>query len=176
MNVCLNGVGTFVLQRVGTDLVDDTNAAAFLLLVNNHSATLFRNRLHRKVKLFAAITFCRMKNIAGQTLRVYPDRNRLIGSQVTFVNNNEFFVARQRTIACDAKCTVFSRQISVRGFFDRRDITYKLRSVYAVSRFRDHNIFEFNTKAKYINYKLTKDYFVIPGYLDSEIRCHVKKN
>ena len=81
----------------------DPDSAAFLLLVDDRSASLGLDHLHRFMKLRSAITFNRAENVAGQTLGMDANECRHIGVQLARIDNDKFLVTRQRTVTNDLK-------------------------------------------------------------------------
>src|SRR5262249_33716204 len=68
--ICFDSVLPGVLKLICANLVCNTDASAFLLLIDDYAKTLVLNNAHRVVELAATIAFQRMKNIAGETLRM----------------------------------------------------------------------------------------------------------
>src|SRR6185295_19358574 len=71
--VCFDSVRAFILQSVSANLVDNSYAAPFLLLINDCAVAFGCNKPHGLVKLLAAIASDRAKHIACHTLRVNAD-------------------------------------------------------------------------------------------------------
>src|SRR6185369_17762161 len=101
--VCFDRIRALILQRVGANLVDDADAATFLLLVDDCSPAFLLNHLHRPVELATAIAFGRAKNVAGQTLRVDANERRDIASHLSFKEDNKFFLSREGAVSSDLK-------------------------------------------------------------------------
>ena len=59
-----------VLQFIGVDFVDESDAAAFLLLINQHAGLRFGDEAHGRMQLIAAIAALGGKHISGQALGV----------------------------------------------------------------------------------------------------------
>src|ERR1700728_2981318 len=72
----LDRIEAAVLQLVGLHLLDDSYAAALLLLVNQNARARIRNRAQRQVQLVAAIPAQRVEDVAGHALRVDPYHGR----------------------------------------------------------------------------------------------------
>src|SRR5262245_55648085 len=71
MLVRLNRVHSLVLLKlVGAEFVDQADAAAFLQLINQNSASLFSDGTLGKLELIAAIAPAGVENISCQTLRM----------------------------------------------------------------------------------------------------------
>ena len=64
----LDSVGAFVLKGISPNFIYDSDASSFLLLVNDRTATLGLDHLHRSVQLGATIAFYRSKNVSGKAL------------------------------------------------------------------------------------------------------------
>ena len=77
MHVGLNGVESFLLQLIGGNLVHQSNAASFLLHVDQHAAPLLLNHLHGLVQLFAAVAAQRTEDVAGGARRVHTHHDGL---------------------------------------------------------------------------------------------------
>lgn len=97
--VGLDRIGTFVLKRVSPDLVDDTDASAFLLLIDDSSAAFRLDHPHCLVELRPAVAFDRAENVAGQALRMYPDERWDIGAHFALMEDDKLLGAVGRTIA-----------------------------------------------------------------------------
>ena len=65
--VGLDGVIALVLELVGPDLVRQTDAAAFLVQIQEDTPALCRNSLHGRGQLAATVAPGRMEHLAGQT-------------------------------------------------------------------------------------------------------------
>src|SRR5207248_6218521 len=91
-------VRAFVLQGVSANLVEDANAAAFLLLVDDRAAAFCFDHLHRAVKLRPTIAFSGSKHVSCQTLRMDAYQSRIIASQLAFEERDKLFVAVERAI------------------------------------------------------------------------------
>ena len=101
--VGFDGVGAFVLQGVGPYFIDDPDAAAFLLLIDDGSAPFGFDHFHRLVELRPAIAFDRTKNISGQALRMDADKRGNVGTQVALIYDDELLVAGERPVSRDLK-------------------------------------------------------------------------
>src|SRR5262249_16919992 len=65
--VRLDGVRTAVLQLVRLELVQEADAAAFLIEVDDYPPSLPRDQLHRRVELPAAVAARGVEDVAGET-------------------------------------------------------------------------------------------------------------
>src|SRR5690606_18465786 len=61
--VGFDSVGSFVLKGICPDLVDDPDAPALLLLINDRTASFRLDHFHRLVELRAAVAFDRAEDI-----------------------------------------------------------------------------------------------------------------
>ena len=58
-------------------MLREPDTAPFLVEIQEHAATFFRDAGHRGLELRAAVAARRMKHIAGQALRVHADQHVL---------------------------------------------------------------------------------------------------
>ena len=79
--VGLEGVEALVLQGVGAQLVDQSDAAAFLGEIKDDAGAHRANMAHRAAQLIAAIAPQAADQIAGETLRMQPHHHRLARRQ-----------------------------------------------------------------------------------------------
>jgi len=117
--VRFNSVRALILKGVGANLVDDPDAATFLLLVDDRSPAFLLNHLHSPVELAPAIAFGRAKDVAGQTLRVDANKRWHLASHLSFKEDNKFFLRSDGAISRDLKLAPFSRQMSNCNPLDR---------------------------------------------------------
>ena len=75
--ICFDGVETAVLQFVGFQLIDQSNAAAFLRQVEQHAGRFLGDFAQRKFELRAAIAAFGGEDVASETLRVDAHKRRL---------------------------------------------------------------------------------------------------
>src|SRR5947209_20309543 len=66
--VSFDRIGTFILKSISPYLVYNSDAPAFLLLVDDRTAAFGLDHLHSAMKLRSAITFYRSKYITGEAL------------------------------------------------------------------------------------------------------------
>ncbi len=66
LQVRLDGVGTAILQFIGTDLVQQADAATFLAQVEEHAAALLGDGGKRAFQLETAIAAQAEQRVAGQ--------------------------------------------------------------------------------------------------------------
>jgi hypothetical protein len=93
--VGLDGVETRILQLIRLQFRHQTNAAAFLLFVNQDARTLVPNHSQCHFKLLPAVAAQRVKHIAGEALRVNADQRRR-GMNITHHQGNSFLDPRGR--------------------------------------------------------------------------------
>src|SRR5262245_4235815 len=74
MEIRLHSVQSLILERIGANFVRQANAASFLVQVDQHAFSLFRNQFHGVFELVAAIAALGPEDIASQTLRMQTDR------------------------------------------------------------------------------------------------------
>ena len=74
--VGFDGVESGILQLVGLQFGHQANAAALLLFVNQDAGAQVPNHGERHLQLLAAVAAQRMKNVAGEALRVNPNQRR----------------------------------------------------------------------------------------------------
>src|SRR5208282_5414522 len=67
---------SLVLQRVGADLVEQSDAAPFVEHVNQHAVAGLIDQIHRNLELLAAVTARAAEHIAGQALRMQSHQRR----------------------------------------------------------------------------------------------------
>src|SRR5208283_3194015 len=83
LHIRFHRVETVILQLVGTELVHQADAAAFLVFVDQQAAPTLDNLVERQFQLRAAIAAQAVQHIAGQTLRVYANQGRAqLGRQI----------------------------------------------------------------------------------------------
>src|SRR4051812_10469548 len=80
-----------VLKLIGPQLVDQSNAAAFLQLINQYSVAFLRDRLQGEFQLLATITAARLENVSGQALRMDTNQGR-IAARGTPHDERQYFV------------------------------------------------------------------------------------
>ena len=117
--VCFNRVSALILERVGANLIDDADAATFLLLVDDRAPAFLLNHLHCPVKLAPAVAFDRAKDVAGQTLRMDANERWDIASHLSIKEDNKFFLSGEGAVSRDLKLAPFSRQMSNCNPLDR---------------------------------------------------------
>ena len=76
-NVGLDGVEPVVLQRIGAELVHQTDAPALLSQVHQHAASFGGDDRHRFLQLRLAVAALGAEDIAGETLAVHAHQHRL---------------------------------------------------------------------------------------------------
>src|SRR5260221_13414602 len=76
-----NCVGALILQLVSAQLVEQTDSAASLVLVDEDSPVLSRDALQSQLQLRPAIAAQAMEDVSGETLRVDPQHRRRVAGQ-----------------------------------------------------------------------------------------------
>ncbi len=71
-----DGIGAAILQLIGANLVEQTDAAAFLTQIEQHAAAFGGNALERFLQLIAAVTAHREEGVAGQALGMHAAQHR----------------------------------------------------------------------------------------------------
>ena len=79
---------SLVLEVIGLQFVDQTDAAAFLTDVKQHPAAFLVHHFHGLVQLIPAVASQGAENVAGQAFGVNPDQNRLFGIDLAFNQGN----------------------------------------------------------------------------------------
>src|SRR4029079_6610401 len=77
-----DGVGALRLQRVGSDLIDQTNAAPFLAQVNQNAKPPTADLGLSAFERFSAVAFERSEYLAGQALRMNSDRHAALAANI----------------------------------------------------------------------------------------------
>ena len=88
--VGLYSVGALVLQLVSTQLVEQPDATAFLVLVDQETASEAGDGFERDFELGAAIAAEAVKDVAGQTLGMNADERRLAGREIAHLQGDGF--------------------------------------------------------------------------------------
>src|SRR5439155_1953967 len=82
LEVGLDGVASLVLERVGTDLVGEADAAPLLVEVDDDAAAGHRDLLERLAELVAAVAALGAEDVAGQALGMQPDQHVAVALHV----------------------------------------------------------------------------------------------
>src|SRR5262249_27926789 len=72
----IDGVEACFLQVIGTDLVGESQAAAFLLQIQNDATAVLLELRERQAKLISAVASPRAEHTSRQASRVQSHRNR----------------------------------------------------------------------------------------------------
>ena len=83
LQVSFDGITPRVLQLIGFDLVQQSDPAALLVEVEQHTAPFLVDHLHRPVELIPAVTTKGTKHIGRQAARVHSHEGRLRVIDVT---------------------------------------------------------------------------------------------
>jgi two-component system, LytTR family, sensor kinase len=89
--VRLHGVGALILQLVGPQLVEQPNAPAFLLLIDQQTPALGCDRLERHFQLCPAIAAQTVEHVAGQALGMNTHQGRLAATEIAHAQHHKFF-------------------------------------------------------------------------------------
>ena len=103
MFIGLDGVRTRVLQLVRLQFVQEPDAAPFLVEIDNHAAPFVRDEFHCGVQLPAAVAPCRMKDVAGEALRMHPREHVVMTMHIAEDQRNVFVVIDIVAVADDAE-------------------------------------------------------------------------
>ena len=108
--ICLDSIGAIVLESIGTNLIDDADAATLLLLVDDRAATFLGDQLECCGELLPAVAFDGAENVAGHALRMYTCERRYARFESPTRQYDEVFVGNERAVTDDSKIPVFSGQ------------------------------------------------------------------
>ena len=108
--VGLDRVGALVLQLVRLELVEQTDAAAFLIEIDDHAASLGGDHLHRLVELPAAVAAHRVEDVAGEALRVHADENVFAAGDVAVHERDVLVLVDVVLVADDPPLAVIGGQ------------------------------------------------------------------
>ena len=90
--VRFDGIRAGVLKLVRLELVEQTDAATFLIEIHDHAPALFGDHLHRGVQLPAAVASQRMEHVASEALRVHSDENAVVAFAHVAENERDVLV------------------------------------------------------------------------------------
>jgi len=85
-------VVTVILEFVGADFVDQADAAALFIFVDDEAAAFFGDEFEREFELGAAIAAEGMEDVTGKALGMNAHQGRVAG-QVTHADGDRFFRA-----------------------------------------------------------------------------------
>src|SRR5687768_11254325 len=108
--VGLDRVGARVLQLIRLELVQQADAATFLVEIDHDPAAALLNGPHRRVQLPSAVASQRAEHVAGETLRVHPDENPLALAHVPEHESNVLSIVNVVPVADHAPLTVLGGQ------------------------------------------------------------------
>ena len=80
--VGLHRVGAGVLERVRPDLVEEADAAAFLIEIDDYAPPLPRDQLHGALELRPAVAALGPEHVARETFRVHPHQDARLAGHV----------------------------------------------------------------------------------------------
>lgn len=90
--VGLDGIGPTILQLVGSDLVDQADAASLLAEIHEHAPAGLGDPPQRLFKLGTAIAALAEQGIAGQAFRMDASQHRLAVGDIAQGQGNVFLV------------------------------------------------------------------------------------
>ena len=80
--VCLNSIGAAVLQRIRLYLIEQTDAAALLAQIKDHTAPETAHFLHRILQLWSTIAAQAKQAITRKAFTMDPAQHRLVARYV----------------------------------------------------------------------------------------------
>ncbi len=120
--VCLDGVESLLLERVGSYLVEQADAAAFLAQIHEHAGSVLRDRAKRCGELRPAVAPQGPEDVAGETLRVNSDERRLGALNVAEYEGDLFGTRVDRSVTDDAGAAVRRRELCLCDADDGRHV------------------------------------------------------
>ena len=118
MYVGVDGVETFLLQLIGGNLVHQTDAATFLLHIDDDAATFLLDHLHGLVKLFAAVATLRTEDVARHTRGVDAHQHRLVLTPLALDERHVLQTVRLLTEGNQTEVAVLGRHIDFLALLD----------------------------------------------------------
>src|SRR6185437_13958662 len=112
--VRLDGVLALVLQLVGLELVQQTDAAPFLIEIYDDTAPFRLDHRHRSVQLPAAIAAQRVEHVPGEALGVHSDEHARLAQYVSMYECDVLVLIDVIAIADDAPLAVIGRKPCLR--------------------------------------------------------------
>ena len=104
-----------ILKLVREKLIHQSDAAAFLKLVNHDAAAALADRIQRKVQLFAAIASLGAENVASQALGMEPNQRRIVGCGFSHDESEHIFRFVFRFEAEELEGSKRRRQVRLRN-------------------------------------------------------------
>ena len=86
-----------ILQLVRLELVEQSDAAAFLVEIDDHAPALGGDHLHRPVQLPSAVAAQRMEDVAGETLGVHAHQHVRLPRHLTVDERDVLVPDRRRS-------------------------------------------------------------------------------
>lgn len=120
LQVRFHRIQPFVLQLISLDFVEQPDASALLIQINDHPLTGFFDHLHRLMQLRPAIAATRSEDIPRRARRVHPHQNRLVFGPFALDEGHMFQPVAFLTIDDDIEIAPLGRQGSPRPPFDDR--------------------------------------------------------
>ena len=112
------GVHTLILQVVGAELVDESDATAFLTKVEEHSPALLLYATQSLGKLFATVAAQGTEGIAGEALGVNTTENWLGGGDIALDESDMVLARHLINISVGTERAVFGGERSTGYLFD----------------------------------------------------------
>ena len=122
----------FILKRIGTNLVMETNAAPFLPHIQENTPLLPSDTLHCQRNLLSTITAKTAKDIAGKALTMNPDQHRLPGRYVSHHQGDMLIRVDITPVGNSSKLTILRWQLCL------GHLVYQLLVTAAVSNKVSH--------------------------------------
>ncbi len=105
MVVSFDRIVAFILQRIGANFIQQADIAAFLTMIEQNAAPLFRNGVQRRFQLEAAVAAQAEQRVAGQTFGMYARQHRFAAANIAkyqrdmIVAGSQFFESHHEEIA-----------------------------------------------------------------------------
>src|SRR5271170_601811 len=109
--VGLHGVEPLVLKGIRANLVRQTDSAAFLVQVKQHTSSFPSDATQCPVKLAAAVTSHGMKDVSSKTLRMHPNEHILAVSDVSTYKSDVYLFVDLIFESMQIKVAVLGRQL-----------------------------------------------------------------
>ena len=120
MQICIDSVQTVFLKFIGFHLFHQSDAASFLVQVNDYSFAFLLDTLHCFVQLLATFAAHGAKDITGCTRRMYTDQDRFVRFEPTFYQGNMFQSVAFLAERDQAEVAILGGQINFDAiFYDR---------------------------------------------------------
>ena len=110
LGIRFDRVVSLLLQLVGLEFVEKSDASAFLQQIEDDAFFLFRDQFQRAFELIAAIAPVRLKNVAGETRRVHAHEDFLAFGDFTQHERDVLLSGDVALVRVHAELAVRSRQ------------------------------------------------------------------